>query len=244
MCYNISMDRDRVKILGYCVDKFTMGEAVDYAMSNGGLVVTLNPEMIENAKTSPDFSKILTDASLIIPDGIGIEMGLKLLGHRVKRIAGIEFAHSMIEECAKTGKTIALVGAKPEVISLAAQNLQNEFKDLQIVYTHDGYYNDDFKIIDELSEKQPYLVLAALGSPKQEIFLNKLKEKLTGSVLIGVGGSFDVWAGFVKRAPKIYQKLGLEWLYRTVKEPARLKRIFPTLPVFVLRVLKERLFSC
>lgn len=244
MCYNISMDRDRVKILGYCVDKFTMGEAVDYAMTNGGLVVTLNPEMIENAKSTPDFSKILTDASLIIPDGIGIEIGLKLLGHKVKRIAGIEFAHSVIEECAKNSKSIALVGAKPEVISLAAENLQKEFENLKIVYAHDGYFEDASQIINDLKDAQPYLVLAALGSPKQEIFLNNLKEKLPDSVLIGVGGSFDVWSGCVKRAPKIYRNLGLEWLYRTIKEPKRLKRIFPTLPIFVLRVLKERLFPC
>ena len=87
------------------------------------------------------------------------------------------------------------------------------------------------------------MILVALGSPKQELFINSLKHKLPNATMIGLGGSFDVWAGVVDRAPVIFQKLGLEWLYRTVKEPKRFKRIFPTLPLFVLKVFKERLFG-
>ena len=84
------------------------------------------------------------------------------------------------------------------------------------------------------------MVLAALGSPKQEFFISELKKNLPNAIMVGLGGSFDVWSGVVERAPEIYQKLGLEWLYRTVKEPKRFKRIFPTLPLFVLKVLREK----
>ena len=95
-------------------------------------------------------------------------------------------------------------------------------------------------VIDEIKASNAQLVLNALGSPKQELFIKEAKKLLPESLFISVGGSFDVWSGVVQRAPEIYQKLGLEWLYRTVKEPQRFKRIFPTLPLFVIRVLKER----
>ncbi len=138
-------------------------------------------------------------------------------------------------------KTVALIGAKQEVVENAVVNLKAEIPDLNIVYYHDGYFDDDSAIIDDLKDKKPDFIMVALGSPKQEFFISKLKTVLPDSVMIGLGGSFDVWAGAVKRAPIIYQNLGLEWLYRTLCEPQRFRRIFPTLPLFVLRVLKERL---
>ena len=146
----------------------------------------------------------------------------------------------MIEVCAKNSQSVALIGAKPEIVEKAKENLINEFQQLYITYIHDGYFDDDEKILKELKIRQPRLVLCALGSPKQEEFIFKAKKILPEALLIGVGGSFDVWSGVVKRAPVIYQKLGLEWLYRTAKEPKRFKRIFPTLPLFVLKVLREK----
>ena len=116
----------------------------------------------------------------------------------------------------------------------------NEFENINIVYVQDGYFKDDERVMNDLKILQPRLVLCALGSPKQEEFIAKSKTMLPDSLFIGVGGSFDVWSGVVQRAPEIYQKLGLEWLYRTVKEPQRFKRIFPTLPLFVLNVLREK----
>ena len=120
------------------------------------------------------------------------------------------------------------------------ENLKKEVPDLNAVYIQDGYFKDDEKILSELQKSNPKLALIALGSPKQEIFISHAKKLLPETVFIGLGGSFDVWSGVVERAPEIYQKMGLEWLYRTIKEPKRFKRIFPTLPLFVLKVLKER----
>lgn len=243
MWYNRLMDRDLVKILGFNVDTFTFDEAVDYAFSHHGQIVTINPEMISNAHSMPEFAKVLDSADLVVPDGIGVELGLKILGHKVRRIAGVELGKALIVKFSKEGKSIAMVGAKPEVVDLAVKNLKSEIDNLNIVYAHDGYFKNDEEIISDLVSANPDLVLVALGSPKQEFFNSELKQKLPNATMIGLGGSFDVWAGVVNRAPVIYQKLGLEWLYRTIKEPKRFKRIFPTLPLFVLKVIRERVIN-
>lgn len=236
------MDRDLVKILGYGVDSFTFDEAVEYAYSHHGQIVTINPEMISEARKNKDFSEIVEHADLVVPDGIGVEIGLKILGHKVRRIPGIELGRALIVKFSDENKTVAFVGAKPEVVESAVKMLRTDIQNLNVVYFHDGYFKDASIIMDSLYQAKPDLVLVALGSPKQEFFIAEMKTRLPNSTFIGLGGSFDVWAGHVERAPEIYQNLGLEWLYRTIKEPKRFKRIFPTLPLFILSVLKERLF--
>lgn len=234
------MDRNLVKIQGFDVDSFTFEQAVDWAYSKHGQIVTINPEMISTAQKNPDFAEIINSAELVVADGIGVEIGLKILGYKVKRIAGIDLGKALVEKFTASGKSVAMIGAKPGVVDSAIENLSKEYQNLNVVYSHDGYFDNDEDIIESVISANPDLILVALGSPKQEFFIHNLKEKLPNSTLIGLGGSFDVWAGVVERAPKIYQKLGLEWLYRTLKEPKRFKRIFPTLPLFVLKVLKER----
>lgn len=226
----------KANLLGYQIDTYSYEEAVSFAKTNFGQVVTINPEMMSN----PDLKNIINNSELVIPDGIGAQVGLKIMGYNVKRIAGIEFAYRMMFEFAKDGKSIALVGAKPEIVKKAEENLIKEIPNLNIVYAKDGYFQDEESVISELIASNPDLVLCALGSPKQELFINKIKKMMPKTLFIGVGGSFDVWAGAVERAPEIWQKMGLEWLYRTLKEPKRFKRIFPALPLFVLRVLKEK----
>ena len=234
------MDRNLVKIQGFDGDSFTFEQAVDWAYSKHGQIVTINPEMISAAQKNSDFAEIINSAELVVADGIGVEIGLKILGYKVKRIAGIDLGKALVEKFTASGKSVAMIGAKPGVVDSAIENLSQEYKNLNVVYSHDGYFDNDEDILASVISANPDLILVALGSPKQEFFIHNLKEKLPNSTLIGLGGSFDVWAGVVERAPKIYQKLGLEWLYRTLKEPKRFKRIFPTLPLFVLKVLKER----
>lgn len=237
------MNRDLVKILGYEVDSFTFEEAVEYAFSNSGQIVTINPEMITYAQKDTQFSEVIKSADLIVPDGIGVEIGLKILGKNVRRIPGIELGKALIQKFSEEGKHVAMIGAKPEVIGLAVKNLKAEIENLNIVYSCDGYFTDDQQIINSVVKAEPDLILVALGSPKQEFFISRLKNLLPNATMIGLGGSFDVWAGVVERAPKVWQKLGLEWLYRTINDPKRFKRIFPTLPLFILKVLKERLLK-
>ncbi len=240
------MDRNTFKLLGFKVDTFglknSVESAVDYAKflinsKQGAQVVTINPEMIEYALKVPEFAQLLNSAELVLPDGIGIQIALKIKGICAKRIAGIEFAYKLLQESAKEGFSVALVGAKPNIIEKAVKNLSSEISGLNVVYFHDGYFKNDDEIFWALGEKNPQIVLVALGSPRQEMFIKKYRKHHPQTLMVGVGGSFDVWSGEIKRAPKIYQRLGLEWLYRTVKEPSRFKRIFPTLPKFILRVI-------
>jgi len=235
------MDRKLAKIQGFGVDTFTAEEAAEYITANGGQVITINPEMIACALKNPDFAGIINGAELVIPDSAGVQLGLKILGEEVRRIPGVEFGKSLLVHAAKTGKKTALIGAKPDVIEKAVQNLKSELPELNIVYRHDGYFTNDEEIQNDIVKEAPDIVLAALGSPKQEFFISELKKKLPCAVMVGLGGSFDVWAGVVKRAPEFYQRTGLEWFYRSVTQPQRLKRIFPALPLFVFRVIKERL---
>lgn len=236
------MERKTVNLLGFDIDTFDFNNAINYAkllieFKVGGQVVTINPEMIEKALENPESASILKVADLVIPDGVGVQLGLKIKGVTVERIAGIEFSHKLIEICAKSNFSVALVGAKPSIIEKAVENLKIEFPSLNIVYARDGYFDNINDVYWELEELKPQLVFVALGFPKQEEFIYNYRKDNPKTVMVGVGGSFDVWAGEVKRAPKIYQKLGLEWLYRTIKEPQRFKRIFPTLPRFLFRVL-------
>lgn len=240
------MQRRQKNLLGYNIDLFNVEEALDYSNSlidsaKSSHIVTINPEIIEYANKHENFAKILKEAELVIPDGIGIKIGLKINGENVQRITGISFAHSLLENAQKNNIPVALVGAKPHVIEKAYENLKQEMPELNVVYKHDGYFKDcKQEVIDGIKNASPKLLLVALGAPMQEEFIYELKSILPSTLMIGIGGSFDVWAGEVQRAPEIWQKLGLEWLYRTIKQPERFKRIFPTLPLFVYNVIKEK----
>lgn len=237
------MERDIVNILGYGVDSFSFDEAVDYIFEKRGQIITINPEMIECANKNPEFKKVLNSADMVVPDGVGIQLGLKILGHNINRIPGIDLGKALLKRASYLKKTVALIGAEQDVVENAVVNIKFEMPELNIVYYTNGYFSDDEQIISEILSKKPDLVLSALGSPKQEFFNSKLKALLPESITIGLGGSFDVWAGNVKRAPKILRNFGLEWLYRTICEPERFKRIFPALPLFIIKVLKERLYK-
>lgn len=240
------LQRKKEPILGFDVDLFTFEDALQYVHQNlhenkGMHIVTINPEMIRIGKNNDDFGRIVNEADLTIPDGVGIKIALKVKGINQENIPGIEFSQKLISLCALEGFTIGLLGAKEEVVQKAAQNLRNEHENLNITYIRNGYFNEDEENIikEELKAISPKVLFVALGAPKQELLIAKLKKELPETVFIGVGGSFDVWSGMVKRAPEIYQKLGLEWLYRTVKEPSRFKRIFPALPLFLIQVIIE-----
>lgn len=233
-------------ILGFEVNLFSMDEALQYVncclKENKGLhIVTINPEMIELGTKNPDFGRVLNESDLVIPDGVGIKLALKCKGINQENIPGVEFSKRLMNICALDGYSIGLLGAKEQIVQLASKKLRDEIQGINITYIRNGYFSDSEKGIvkSELKAISPRVVFVALGAPKQEFFISELKTEMPETVFIGVGGSFDVWSGVTKRAPLIYQKLGLEWLYRTIKEPYRFKRIFPTLPLFVIRVIME-----
>ncbi len=228
----------RVYLQGFPVDILTYNQALECAKSaidNGEnmQVVTINPEMVELAKKDKDFANVLKHSELVVADGVGIKIALKLKGVNQERIGGVDYSRSLIEMCARNNLRLALLGAKEEVINTVCQKLKCEFENLNIVFSHNGYFNDENAILNEIKKACPQVLLCALGAPKQEFIIYRLKEMLQGCTMVGVGGSFDVFAGCVQRAPIMWQKLGLEWLYRTIKQPERFRRIFPTLPIFL-----------
>lgn len=234
------------KLFDYEIFNSTSEEAIEIALrlmdgNKASQVITVNPEMINLSLKDNNFANLLNEADLLLPDGIGIKLALMIMGQKSARIAGVDFAYKLLQECEKNNVSVAFVGTTQEILDKAVENIQAQMPNLEIVYTHNGFFNSDEEIINELQTVAPGLILVALGSPKQEFFNQKAKKVLKNGLLIGVGGSFDVWSGVVQRAPKIYQKLGLEWLYRTITQPSRFKRIFPALPLFLIRVFRERL---
>ncbi len=151
-----------------------------------------------------------------------------------------KISNDILEEASINNIPVAIIGAKEEVISKAIENLTNEINGLNIVYYHNGYFSNDNDIYNELNSKSPKLILVAMGSPRQEKFIYNAKKVLKPALMVGIGGSLDVWSGMVKRAPKVFQVLGLEWLYRTAAQPERIKRIFPTLPLFILKAMRGK----
>lgn len=234
-----------VELLGFNIDTYSFEEAVNKAreLIDGqkvSQVVTINPEMFEYAPKDNNFANIVKEAEMVIPDGVGVKIALKLNGHNVARIPGIDFAYKLLEEAAINNIPVAIVGAKEEVITEAVKKLTEKINGLNIVYYHNGYFSNDKEIYNELNNKCPKLILVAMGSPRQEQFIYNAKKVLKPALMVGIGGSLDVWSGTVKRAPRIFQLLGLEWLYRTATQPERIKRIFPTLPLFILKAIRGK----
>ena len=213
-----------VELLGFNIDNYTFEEAVLKAKSliDGGRVaqvITINPEMFDAAEKDSNFANIIREAEMVIPDGVGVKLGLKLKGKNVSRIPGIDFAKRLLKEAAISNIPVAIIGSKEDVITKAVENLKKEISGLNIVYYHNGYFSDDNEIYGELKKSSPKLVLVALGSPKQEKFIYGAKKILNPALMVGIGGSLDVWSGTVKRAPKIFRILGFELLYRTITQP-------------------------
>ena len=203
-------------------------------------VITINPEMFLEAEKNEDFVSVIKNAEIIIPDGIGVKIALSINGVESERIPGIDFAKQLLNKAVGKNWSVAIVGAKEEIINKAALNLKSEYPSLNLVYLHNGYFDNDGEIYEELKEANPDLVLVAMGSPRQEFFISGAKKVLNKGLMIGIGGSLDVWSGNVKRAPKFFQITGTEWLYRTITQPVRFKRIFPTLPLFLLKAIKYK----
>lgn len=232
-------------LLGLNIDTISFEQALNEANKlieeqRVAQIITINPEMFEEASKNEEFANIVREAELVIADGIGVKIALKINGIDTDKIPGIDFAKKMLEITAQKNLPVAIIGAKEEVLIKAIENLKQEIAGLNIVYYHNGYFKNDDEIYQELNNNSPRLVLIAMGSPRQEEFIYNAKKVLKPALMIGIGGSLDVWSGYIKRAPKFFQILGLEWLYRTITQPARFKRIFPTLPLFIIKAFKYK----
>jgi len=236
---------DRIDILGVGFDAVTRDEALTRCLAiaarDKGYVATPNPEIIWRCRKDEAASKAVNDATLVVADGIGVIYGAKILGKPIEhRIPGIDLAAAVMTEMAKEKMTLFLLGAKPGVAEKAAENLKKDYPGLEIVGTHDGYFKEDGPVIEKINEVKPNVIFVCLGSPRQEQWARDNLPKLQTHLCMCLGGSLDVFSGNVERAPKIFQKLGLEWFYRLLKEPSRIGRMI-VLPKFLLLAIKERI---
>lgn len=237
----------KVKILDVNVDIVTMNNALDIIdgfifAGVSRLIATANAEMIMLAQTDNELREILNTADMVVPDGAGVVWAGRYLGVKVpERVAGYDLTQNLLKKAARSGYTVFMLGAGPGIAVRAKSEAERRFPGIQIVGVQDGYFSptDEPKIIESIRSLHPDILLVALGVPKQEKWIYYLKDCLGVPVAIGVGGTFDVMAGTVKRAPVWMQKVHLEWLFRFLMQPTRFRRILK-LPQFVIKVLTAK----
>ena len=202
-------------------------------------MVTPNPEIVEVCRENPAAREAVNGAALVLPDGIGVIKGAAMLGTPLKeRVPGIEFAARLLEKMAGEGLSLYLLGAKPGVAEMAAERLRERYPGLRIAGVHDGYFQEDGPIVQDIRRRGADAVFVCLGAPKQELWMAKNGPATGARLLCGLGGSLDVFAGEVKRAPKFWCDHGLEWFYRLCSDPRRLGRMMK-LPLFLIHVWQE-----
>ena len=235
----------RIDVLGVGFDNITMDQAVAEGLrlsqtEGAHMVVTPNPEIVELCREDPALRSLVNGADLVLPDGIGILYGAKLLGTPLRqRLPGIEFAQTLMAAMARGEGTLFLLGAKPGVAEEAARRLERTYPGLKIAGTHDGYFQEDAPVAEAIRQSGAAVVFVCLGAPKQEKWIAQWGPATGAHLLVGLGGCLDVFSGSVKRAPRVFQRLGLEWLHRLMKDPRRIGRMMK-LPLFMVHVAGEK----
>jgi N-acetylglucosaminyldiphosphoundecaprenol N-acetyl-beta-D-mannosaminyltransferase len=246
----------RADILGVTFDCLSRDGAAEAAMAivasrrDGGgdapapYIVTPNPEIVWNARTSPALRAAIASASLTLPDGVGIALAAKILGKPIsERAPGIDVAERVFARLADTGGGVYLLGAKPGVAERAGERLAEKYPGLVISGWRHGYFDggDEDAVPAGIAAAAPDLLLVCLGSPRQELWAYDNRSRHGARLAMCLGGALDVFAGDIKRAPRVMRRLGLEWLYRLIREPRRVFRM-AALPKFMLAAIRERVF--
>ncbi len=236
-----------IKILGVKVNNISLEETylrtkelIETSNKSCQMIFAPNTEFIMCAQKDKEFFEILNMSKLSTPDSIGIEMAAKRLGKPLKeRIQGQKYFRKIVEEGEKLGWSFYILGGKDDTPNKAVENLKKIYPKLNVVGLHEGYFEneeDENKVIEEINSLQPNILIVAMGAPKQEKWIYANKDRLKVDVACGQGGTLDYEAGNVKRAPEFFQKIGLEWLWRLIKQPSRIVRML-VLPVFLFKVL-------
>ena len=235
----------QISIRGVRVDAVTMPETLNIIegfikKGQPRHVITLNAEIIHQAWQDPALKEVIRKAGLVTPDGSGVVWAARKLGTPVpERVTGIDLVQALLPLAAQKGWSVYFYGGKPGVAAEAASRLKALHSGLNITGVSHGYLNEqeNNQLLADIKAKKPRILLVALGAPRQEFWIRKHLADLSVPVAIGVGGSLDVLSGQVKRAPAVFQKLKIEWLYRLLKEPRRAKRML-ALPKFTLAILR------
>lgn len=239
--------RKITQVLNVPFDAVTMKEAVarvKILLNTEGqhFICTPNPEIVMEAQKDMELMSVLREADMVVPDGIGVVWASKYSSvHLKERVAGYDLTQNLFSELAVTDQTFYFFGGAPGVATEAARKMIRKYPGLKIVGIHNGFFDakEEKKIIHDIKKLSPSILLVGLGAPKQEKWIYDNMRLFGAKVSIGVGGSFDVMAGNTKRAPKFFQKFGLEWFYRLLTQPTRWRRMM-RLPVFAFIVLKTR----
>lgn len=239
------MNEERIKVLFNKTFNKTKDEFYAFLKQNllnesKTFVVTANPEAFMIASRDDNYMNILSSKkTTIIPDGIGLIKAGKILNYDFKeRIPGVEIAEELLKYANQYKNKVYLFGAKEEVLEKLKEKINNEYHNLILVGTENGYISDKDMAFKKIIKCKPDIILVALGMPLQEELIYKYLDKFKKGIFVGVGGSFDVLSGTIKRAPKIFIKLNLEWLYRIIKEPKRLKRFYNNNIKFIVKIKK------
>lgn len=246
---------EKVKIFGVNINNTTLDEVVslleDYL---GGdklkTIYTPNTEIVMAAKENNSLRDLINKGDLVIPDGIGLIYGSKIRKKPLReRVTGFDTSMKLLELADKNSHSLYLLGCKDGVAKVAAENIEKDYPNVDVVGYHHGFFKgshlglenepEEEEIIQEINRLKPDIIFVGLGFPKQETWIEANKQRISGKVIIGNGGVMDILAGNSKRAPDIFIKLGLEWLYRLIQDPARIKRQI-VLPKFLLQVIFDK----
>ncbi|MEX2415926.1 MAG: WecB/TagA/CpsF family glycosyltransferase [Paenibacillaceae bacterium] len=235
-----------VSLFGVRVSKLDMSATVEYLSQairtrTPHQVVTVNPIIMMNGLDQPAFMSILQRAELIVPDGTGVVWAARHIGNPVaERVTGFDLLHQLMEVGNQHGWKVFLLGASPETIREAYQRLARQYPSIQLVGCRDGFFGEaqDAEVIAMIQQASPDILFVGRSTNTQEPWIDHYRTELNIPVMMGVGGSFDVISGNLKRAPKLFQNLQLEWLFRLIRQPWRYKRMLD-LPRFAWRVLRN-----
>ncbi|MGR5528341.1 WecB/TagA/CpsF family glycosyltransferase [Vibrio alfacsensis] len=239
----------RIDFLGSPMDVATMDETVshiEHKVAQGNFLqhVVVNVAKIVNMQKDPTLAESVKACDVINIDGMGVVFGARFLGHDIpERVAGVDLFHELLKMSARRNFPVFLLGATEEVVHKTNETVQALYPNLQVAGINDGYFWDNEEaVVNKIRDSGAKLLFVAITSPKKENFINKWKDKLGVDFVMGVGGTFDVVAGKVNRAPKWMQNSGLEWLYRVIQEPGRMwKRYLVTNSTFGWLLLKRKL---
>ncbi|WP_099361283.1 WecB/TagA/CpsF family glycosyltransferase [Fredinandcohnia onubensis] len=240
------MEAKRVNILGVNFYHSTMASLLNtlterILQKKKTFVVTANPEIVMVAKNDAEYKNAIDLADYVIPDGIGVVKASVLLNQPLpERVAGFDLMIHLLEVANQHKLKIYLLGSKEDVLPKTINTITKNYPEAKIVGYHHGFFDGkEEEIKQQIIDSEPDLIFVALGVPKQELWISINIGGIKSGLFMGVGGSFDVLAGEVKRAPEIWQRLNLEWFYRLAKQPWRLKRML-VLPVFVVKVMEQK----
>ena len=243
---------DKLSIMGVRIDNLSMDEVLKIAeekieKDEQYIIYTPNTEFIMMCQKDEEFLNLMNESDINIPDGIGLIYAGKIKKHPLKeKVGGYDLSVNLLKMANDKGLKLYVVGGKPGVAEAAMENVREKYPGIKIVGTQHGYFKgthlgkkgheEEIAVIEDINKHQPHILFVGFGAKKQELWIEYNKDLINANVIIGNGGTLDGLAGIVKRAPDIFIKLGLEWLYRLMKEPKRIKRQI-VLPVFMLKVI-------